>query len=591
VTEVTEIASETETDVEAAEVVPEAEPEVEIAEIIPEVEDTEAIPESEAVAETAEVIPETESEKIIRESEAEIEVAEVIPEVEAVYEFAEVIPEVGVTEPITEVEHTEDITEVEPESEAVAEAAEVVPEVEPETKAADVITESEDVIEAAEAIYIPEIFVSDEESITDISSLQDESSAIQDEASIQTDAEHNIPEEDITDTAFPLFLSYKSNASFDTVSEGLREKNAKQTDRETNEVTDQDSIPVSNEKPGSQNQNSSKSDTKSTSFDILYSDYETPVFKSYTLSNEDINGPVKKAPIQTASRQSPVSAPSSTVRAAGRTSDSAVRSSDSSAALPVRPGALYTPPAQTGSTRLTSQKEDNSGTHRRRNRRPLVILLLCVSALVAIIAVWNIFGLTDKFSAMFAAPPQSSSVSSAVPSSSDTASSITTAATSSETKPTSAATTANPTPTPSPAPTKEPTIKPTPKPTPTETTAVPTPARIPSGFSTTITGGKSIDDVASFNIVFKNQGGNNVSLFDGVEYLQIIFSSSVKITEVTSKDFTFTPDPKKYNTFIGLPVNKDVIQNGKTLTVAISAKSAGASIGNFTVKYYVKCYS
>ena len=124
------------------------------------------------------------------------------------------------------------------------------------------------------------------------------------------------------------------------------------------------------------------------------------------------------------------------------------------------------------------------------------------------------------------------------------------------------------------------------------TAAITSSAMIPSGFSTTIADGKSNGDTASFNILFKNLGTSDVSLYDGVEYITIAFTTAnIKIAEVTSPDFTFTADPDKSNSFIGTPVSTDVIIKKETQTVVISAKSSGSDIGKYSIKYYVKCYS
>ena len=116
------------------------------------------------------------------------------------------------------------------------------------------------------------------------------------------------------------------------------------------------------------------------------------------------------------------------------------------------------------------------------------------------------------------------------------------------------------------------------------------PAKIPSGFSSSIENGKSSGDTGSFSIALKNTGGKDVSLYDGVEYLQIVFNTTATITSVTSDDFTFVPKPGKPNTFIGTPTSTDTIPFRGTATIDIEAKTDGADIGKFTIKYFIKCY-
>ncbi len=82
-----------------------------------------------------------------------------------------------------------------------------------------------------------------------------------------------------------------------------------------------------------------------------------------------------------------------------------------------------------------------------------------------------------------------------------------------------------------------------------------------------------------------------MSLFDGVEYITVTYQTAITITEVTSDDFIFTAKPNKVNTFIGVPVSTDTIAYKDTKTVGISAKTDGADIGDFSIKYYIKCYS
>lgn len=52
-----------------------------------------------------------------------------------------------------------------------------------------------------------------------------------------------------------------------------------------------------------------------------------------------------------------------------------------------------------------------------------------------------------------------------------------------------------------------------------------------------------------------------MSLFDGVEYITITFNAvGAPVTGVTFDSFTFSPDPKHANTFIGIPTDKEVIE-------------------------------
>ncbi len=272
------------------------------------------------------------------------------------------------------------------------------------------------------------------------------------------------------------------------------------------------------------------------------------------------------------------------------------------ATLPVRPGGRYSAAQQMGNVAPIAPRDTKKKKQKRDHHKLLIFLLIDVAVLVIFFSVWNYFDLGKViFGEAQAVPPTfSTTLSTAVsttvesgnaagnetakttltptPSAQETTTAATTDATTAETtKETTAATTA--------ATTAETTKEPI-----ATSAVVKEPAKIPSGFSSSIENGKSSGDTGSFSIALKNTGGKDVSLYDGVEYLQIVFNTTATITSVTSDDFTFVPKPGKPNTFIGTPTSTDTIPFRGTATIDIEAKTDGADIGKFTIKYFIKCY-
>jgi len=280
-----------------------------------------------------------------------------------------------------------------------------------------------------------------------------------------------------------------------------------------------------------------------------------------------------------------------------------------------RPGARYTAAQQMGNIVPLSDRERNTKRHKTRGARPMMFILLSVLAVIAAVAILNaidpnhpvtdILGLSadatlageitapseseseSESAAVVTDKPSETAVTTVETTTTETTKETTAAAATEETtKQTTAAATAETT--------KETTAATTAAVTvgTTAPSAGDAPAMTPSGFSTYISGGKSDGDTASFNIVFKNQGNSDVSFYDGIEYITVTFvTNSIKITDVTSDEFTFSADPDKSNTFIGTPADKEVIAVTDSKTVAVSAKSDGVSIGKYSIKYYVKGYT
>jgi len=380
---------------------------------------------------------------------------------------------------------------------------------------------------------------------------------------------------DEVDAAFPLFLSFKANDSMQTVSEGVHEKYTDRSDNTMISSADSDSSSLHNDLQAQDTDPSDQSGNMNEQSDAMYSEIGIPIFKPFDSTYEASREPAYDIP-QVFSNNENRSGPSS----------SKSGSAPILATPTVRPGASYTAAQQMGNIAPLGQREIRTKRSRTQSHKPLLILLLSITVLVAVFSFWNNSSFDSTFSNLFG-----SSSDTKVTTSTTTAA-PTTAAAATETKAASKETTSattKPKPTSTPAPTQETTAAEAT----TATSVANTPsAKIPSGFSTSIADGKSNGDTATFNILFKNLGTSDVSLYDGVEFITIAFTTSnIKITEVTSPDFTFTADPDKSNYFIGTPVSTDVIIKTETQTVAISAKSSGSDIGKYSIKYYVKCYS
>lgn len=380
---------------------------------------------------------------------------------------------------------------------------------------------------------------------------------------------------DAGDAAFPLFLSFKANDSMQTVSEGVREKYSDRSDNTMNASADSDSSSLHNDMQSQDTDPSDHSGNMSEQSDAMYSEIGIPIFKSFDSTYEESLEPTYDIP-QVFSNNENRSDPSS----------SKSGSTPIAATPTVRPGASYTAAQQMGNIAPLGQREIRTKRSRTQSHKPLLILLLSISVLVAVFSFWNNSSFDSTFSNLFGSSSDTkftTSTTIAVP---------TAAAASTETKAASKETTSaatKPKPASTSAATQETAASETTKLTATANTSS---AMIPSGFSTTIADGKSTGDTASFNILFKNLGTSDVSLYDGVEFITIAFTTgNIKIAEVTSPDFTFIADPDKSNSFIGTPVSTDVIIKTETQTVAISAKSSGSDIGKYSIKYYVKCYS
>jgi len=380
---------------------------------------------------------------------------------------------------------------------------------------------------------------------------------------------------DAGDAAFPLFLSFKANDSMQTVSEGVREKYSDRSDNTMNASSDSNNSSINNNIQATDTDPSDQSLNMNEQSDAVYSEIDIPIFKPFDSTYEESLEPAYDIP-QLFSNNEDGSVPSSS-KPGG----------DPSATPPtVRPGANYTAAQQMGNIAPLGQREIRVKRPRTQSHKPLLILLLSITILVAVFSFWNSSSFDSTFSNLFGLSSDTKFTTSATTAPPTAAAAVTeTMAASEET--TSAAT--KPKPTSTPAATQETTASETTK---TTSAANTSSAMIPSGFSTTIADGKSTGDTASFNILFKNLGTSDVSLYDGVEFITIAFTTgNIKITEVTSPDFTFTSDPDKSNSFIGKPVSTDVIIKTETQAVAISAKSSGSDIGKYSIKYYVKCYS
>lgn len=437
------------------------------------------------------------------------------------------------------------------------------------------------------------VFSSENTSLTPQSLFQSNQSRQEDESSVLDEFSEPVDSsvldefsepDDSADNAFPLFLSFKANDSMQTVSEGVREKYSDRTDSsidehgeiENSSTDDSISSPYSESPVSSENHEELP--------DMNYADIGIPIFKPFDSAYEQSLEPTYDIP-KVFSNSDTISEPAS----------SKAGSSQQASSPTVRPGASYTAAQQMGNIVPLGQREFKAKRSRTQSHKPLLILLLSITILIAVFSFWSNLQFDSAFSKFFG----SSSVTKS-PTQTTSLPSVTAAATTepketaAETSRETTAAVTKPKPTATPAPTKETTAAET---TAAETTtasssANTTSAMTPSGFSTSIADGKSSGDTATFNILFKNTGSSDVSLFDGVEFITIAFTtSSIKITEVTSPDFTFTADPDKTNYFIGTPVSTDVIDRTEKQTVAITAKSSGSDIGKYSVKYYVKCYS
>lgn len=437
-------------------------------------------------------------------------------------------------------------------------------------------------------------------------------SSVQNHSGTSFDDDDNFENED-PDAAFPLFLSFKANDSIKNVSEGVREKYPAPDDiaaTRDNESSSSSTLPVNTENPVQVSEIPSEEfDDYSKMLDAM----DTPIFKPYSLPPEEEyydDSPVYDIPqvfedrnardndvnIDGTDMTDPDEAYSPEydhVPVRSREIRSQM-SGDPDPALPTaRPGTRYSAAQQMGNVTPAPKIRTQPRQIRAANRMPLVIVLFTLAILVALFSVWSYFSDGNGLFSLFGSKSNTNVTTAAATAAAaviETAAETTAAATSE--------TTQEPTPVPTntPAPTQETTAAET---TAAETTAATTaettaagPAMIPSGFATTITNGSASGDEASFDINFKNSGGNDVSFYDGIEYITITFSTSgATIVDVTSNDFVFTANPDKRNTFIGTPVSKEVVAFRDTRTVTISAKSDGTSIGKYTIKYYVKCYS
>jgi len=442
-------------------------------------------------------------------------------------------------------------------------------------------------------------------------------------------SEDNLPSaedkqtEDKADDAFPLFIAFKANDSMQTVSEGVREKysplfsSEEEPSKESpvelklsmsQENADRD-IPPSIIRP-------IKAGNSSNAANVYYSDIGIPIFKPYAIPSKEYEELSYDIPDVFSDRDEVITSDQTEATAA----PGSLAAPDSLLVPPpagpvaagtptARPGARYSPAQQMGSTTPSVQreariakakkakkaKEDKKAKTQGQGHKPLLIFLLILAVIVGFFSLWSSIGSDGRLSflgtkdtdsavttASFAAVTKGTAKETEKETTKDTVQETSEETTVAATSATTSALT--------------PTAAPVQETTAATTAAAPVPvavsSKIPSGFFTSISGGKSDGDAATFNILFKNQGGNDVSLLDGVEYITITYSTNnVKIAEVTSSEFTFTADPKKSNTFIGIPTDTEVIPNTHSKTVVISAKSAGTFIGSFTIKYYVKCYN
>lgn len=398
--------------------------------------------------------------------------------------------------------------------------------------------------------------------------------------------------DDESDSAFPLFLSFKANDSMQNISDAVREKNARR------EFSD-DQASASLHAP----KNNARLDTEDeiNSFDIDRESLNKPIFVPLATNTENHSASYDIPTVFSGSKyeetpvQAPAATPSSVYPNAASDNEnqaSARKSSDTvTPSSTIRPGARYSAAQQMGYTEPLSLREHKAPVSKKKksNFKPLLIMLLIFVVIIAGLTAWGKYG--DMLSGGSESRISASTAAAVLETTAEATEETSAAAAAETTKETTAKPTSTPAPTSTPSPTPVQTV------TPAETTAAETTAGVaisamtPSGFSAKIISGSSDGSTAAFTIRFTNSGGNDVSLFDGVEYITISFNTSVKITSAASADFTFTAVPDKANTFTGVPVNKDVIVNRGTKDVVITAASDGASIGKYTVNYFVKCYS
>jgi len=379
-----------------------------------------------------------------------------------------------------------------------------------------------------------------------------------------------------------------------------------------------DSLPVSAEKPQEQPIGWEFATSEEMTYSLAQQKKDADLKQPPTIENTNPNpqNPIREIPIShrpAHTTHAPRSVEASNQRASS--SKEEMTSQETSALASVltataRPGTRYTAAQQMGKVAPPlPQNFTKTKKPERQNHKPLLIFLLIVACLILAFSAWYFLDLSDVFfgtgkeasntTAIAAATTRETThKTTATPTAKPTAAPTTTPTAKPTATPTAKPTatpTAKPTATPTAKPTATPTAKPTATPTakPTNTPS-PTPAavsaQIPSGFSTKITDGHASADTASFIIQFTNSGGNDVSLLDGVESITIIYNSSVTIIEVTSDDFVFTAKENSNNTFIGTPVSTDVIAYKDTRPVTIYAKSDGAVIGNYSIKYSIQCY-
>ena len=246
-------------------------------------------------------------------------------------------------------------------------------------------------------------------------------------------------------------------------------------------------------------------------------------------------------------------------------------------------------------------------------RMPIFIALLVVASIIGLIALWSFMDLgsvlfgrsTNSTTQENSSDPaaittlsqssaeESSSAATAtvttsedatIPSSAETTQVSTSATTKATTEATTSATTEATT-----IATTEATTEATTVPT-TQETSSKSPDKVPAWFDATISNGTSDQDTAIFDLNFKNMSPSTVSLYNGLKQITLTFVTDIEITTVTCDSFTFTPKEGKKNVFIGVPTSKEEIEKGKTLTTTINGKSSGASVGKYTVKFFLEYY-
>ena len=435
-------------------------------------------------------------------------------------------------------------------------------------------------------------------------------------------------EDEMSDTAFPLFLSFKANDSAASVSEAIREKNSqKTTDTASRSLSGKESAP--------------KTPVDEKSYNRMMNEAEPQIFKPYETPEESkevydipsvqpqnaVSG--KNAATETAAVKPffkpQETRPASASRPIEKNPGVSEAADDSDPNKTVRPGTRYYPAAQQmGYAAPMPQRELNT-KRRKKKHGPLIFTLTAAAVLVAAFFIWNKYDIGTWLAIGNSNPAATTTASVTNETSASTVSaaaasvptvtvspkpvkvtdtpaavvSVTAVPTGKATATPTPKATATPTPKATATPTPKATATPTPKATATPTpkaTATPTPAsgesaKTPSGFSTSITDGSAKGDTALFNILFKNLSKTDVSLFDGVEYITITFSTEgAPITSVASDSFTFTLDPKHANTFIGIPTDKEVIAKKDTKTVGITGVTDGKNVGKYSIKYYVKTY-